>query len=117
MAKQQSRITIDCMLAKGVEGLKGDGCIYEMTSSDLRIANPSTLKVGEYVKVRLWLPEEDSHILIDLAEIQWVQGHWIKIDLVVVSPTGQKRLEQFVKSQGQPSRSRMMTNDQILVRA
>jgi len=69
------------------------------------------------VKVRLWLPNDNSHILIELAEIQWIKDHWIKVELIVIDPTGQMRLKQFMESQGQCSQNLHSVSEQILIRA
>ncbi len=105
------------MLSKWVDGLRGDGCVYELSKSCQQVSNPSKLRPGDYVKVRLWLPDDNSHILIELAEIQWIKNHWIKVELIVVAPTGQTRLKQYMESQGQFSQNLHSLNGQILIRA
>ncbi len=105
------------MLSKWVDGLRGDGCVYELSKSCQQVSNPSKLRPGDYVKVRLWLPDDNSHILIELAEIQWIKDHWIKVELIVIDPTGQMRLKQFMESQGQCSQNLHSVSEQILIRA
>ena len=82
-----SKIAIDCILSKGSEGLQGEGCIYALSSSPPSITGPETLHPGDYVKLRLWLPDDESTaIYIDLAEVQWVKHHWVKLDLLLTHP-------------------------------
>jgi len=109
-------IAIDCMLSSGDEGLKGDGCIYEISATEPQLISPDTLKAGEYVKLRLWLPDESSYILIDLAEIEWVENNWIKVDVLISSQMSQGRLRQFLTSQGRTSPMQRLS-EQILIRA
>ena len=116
-ARFRSQITIDCMLSKWIDGLRGDGCVYELSTSCQQVSNPSKLRAGDYVKVRLWLPDDNSHILIELAEIQWIKEPWIKVELIVISPTGQTRLKQFMESQGQLSLNPHTGSGEILIRA
>lgn len=99
-----SKIGIDCMLSKGSDGLKGDGCVYELSSSHPVILNPEKLRPGDYVKLRLWFPEENAYSVIELAEVQWVRDEWIKIELLLVSPTDRARLRQFAISAETPCR-------------
>lgn len=110
-------IAIDCMLSSGDEGLKGDGCIYEISSTEPQLISPDTLKAGEYVKLRLWLPDESSYILIDLAEIQWIENNWIKVDVLIISQMSQGKLRQFLTSQGQRTSPMRLMSEQILIRA
>lgn len=67
--------------------------------------------------MRLWLPREDSCILIQLAEIQWVKDYWIKAEFIKVSPNNQARIERLLALETHPTRQFIALRDQILVRA
>ncbi|MDF0674981.1 MAG: hypothetical protein P0120_11695 [Nitrospira sp.] len=112
-----STIGIDCMLSKGRDGLRGDGCVYELSSSHPVILDPEKLRPGDYVKLRLWFPEENAYSTIELAEVQWVKNEWIKIELLLVSPTDQARLRQFVAPAENPLPTSARMDKQIMIRA
>lgn len=112
-----SKIGIDCMLSKGSDGLKGDGCVYELSSSHPVILNPEKLRPGDYVKLRLWFPEENAYSVIELAEVQWVRDEWIKIELLLVSPTDRARLRQFAISAETPLPASTRMDEHIMIRA
>lgn len=113
-----SKIEIDCILSKDTETLTGDGCIYDLSSSSSpTTVQPERLHPGDYVKLRLWLPDESSCIFIELAEVHWVKHHWIKVDLLITSPENQARLRQFMASEDQSSLSSRRKSEQILIRA
>lgn len=111
-----SQIAINCILAKRSAELEGDGCVYDLSAPHQRNISPSEkLRVGDYVRLHLWLPGEDSHIAIDLAEVEWIESHRIKIELLSVSPEIQARLSQFKVSQEAAPRPHH-TTEQILIR-
>ncbi|MBX3325800.1 MAG: hypothetical protein U0223_02580 [Nitrospira sp.] len=113
-----SKIAIDCILSEGSDGLQGDGCIYALSSSPPSITGPEHLHPGDYVKLRLWLPDDESSaIQIDLAEVQWVKHQWIKLDLLLTSHKDQARLRQFITptNEALPVPHRMW--EQIVIRA
>ncbi|CUS39118.1 hypothetical protein COMA2_60163 [Candidatus Nitrospira nitrificans] len=112
-----SKVGIDCMLSKGGDGLRGDGCVYELSSSHPVILNPKKLRPGDYVKLRLWFPDEDTFSAIELAEVQWVKNEWIQIELLLVSSKDQSRLRQFVASEGNHPAASARTGQQIMIRA
>ena len=112
-----SKIGIDCMLLKGGDGLSGDGCVYELSTSHPVILNPEKLRPGDYVKLRLWFPDETTYSVIELAEVQWVKNEWIKIELLLVSPKDQARLTQFVTSEGNHLPVSARIGEQIMIRA
>jgi hypothetical protein len=112
-----SKIGIDCMLSQEGDGLRGDGCVYELSSSHPVILNPDKLRPGDYVKLRLWFPDENVYSVIELAEVQWVKNEWIKIELLLVSPKDQARLRQFVVSGGTHLPTSAGIGGQIMIRA
>jgi hypothetical protein len=113
-----SKIAIDCILSEGGEGLQGDGCIYTLSSSAPSITGPEDLHPGDYVKLRLWLPDDEGSALqIDLAEVQWVKRHWVKLDLLLSSPKDQARLRQFVTSTDKAVAPPRRMWEQIVIRA
>lgn len=112
-----SKIGIDCVLSKGGDGLSGDGCIYELSSPQPVVLNPEKLRPGDYVKLRLWFPDETTYSVIELAEVQWVKNEWIKIDLLLVSPKDQARLRQFAASERHHVPVSVRGDEHIMIRA
>lgn len=112
-----SKIGIDCMLSKGADRLTGDGCVYELSVSHPAILNPEKLRPGDYVKLRLWFPDEKTYSVIKLAEVQWVKHEWIKIELLLVSPEDQARLRGFAASEGNHFPASARIGEQIMIRA
>ena len=106
---------INCILNRGRAGLEGEGCLYDITAPDRELSAPEKLRTGDYVKIRLWLPDEDAHISVDLAEVEWIESHWVKVDLLSVSPENQARLNKFKSLQRSSSHARR-TSEQILIR-
>lgn len=111
-----SQIGINCILAKGSAGLEGDGCLYDLSTPHKNVSPPEKLRAGDYVRLRLWFPDEDSHISIDLAEVEWVESHRLKVDLLSMSPEVRARLNQFKGSQHTTRRVHHAPSEQILIR-
>jgi hypothetical protein len=109
------QVAINCILSKGSEGLQGEGCVYDLTSPRQPMSTPEALRPGDFVKLHLWIPDEDSHISVNLAEVQWVKSDSIKVDLLVVSPPDQTRLNQFTSSQDPAARVTQSTRH-VLIR-
>jgi len=112
-----SKIGIDCMLSKGGDGLRGDGCVYELSSAHPVVLNPTRLRPGDYVKLRLWFPDENTFSMIELAEVQWVRNEWIQVELLLVSPKEQSRLRQFAAAEGNHLAASARIGQQIMIRA
>jgi hypothetical protein len=110
--------TIECLLSRVSHHLEADGCIFEPSADRCAIIPPDHLTAGDYVKIRLWLPNEAQPISVNLAEIRWVMGHWMAIEAIQMSRQERVKLTQFVQS-AQPDSFTQPTvqSDQVLVRA
>ena len=111
-----SQIGINCILAKGSASLEGDGCLYDLSTPDQNVSSPDKLRAGDYVRLRLWFPDEDSHLSIDLAEVEWIESHRLKVDLLSISPEVRARLNKFKELQRSAQHSQSAPSDQILIR-
>ena len=114
--KSLATVTIDCMLSSVAPQYQADGCIYEMAGTDRRLRTPSSLKTGDLVKVRLWLPNDDTHIVIQLAEVRWVINQWIALDFIAVDSMEKARLLRYSKEHHHQPHGRAVC-EQILIRA
>ncbi|MGQ0667273.1 MAG: hypothetical protein ACT4O4_09580 [Nitrospiraceae bacterium] len=110
--------TIECLLTGVRDQLEADGCILEPSTDHSTVISPDRLESGDYVKIRLWLPNETQAITISLAEIQWIKGNWLAIEAIQMSHQERLKLRQFVQA-AQPDSLTQPTvrSDQVLVRA
>jgi hypothetical protein len=108
------QVAINCILSRESEGLQGEGCVYDLSTPRQPTAPANTLQPGDLVKLHLWIPDEDSHISVNLAEVQWVKPNCIQVDLLAVDPPDRTRLNQFTASQNTLSRGSNATS-QVLI--
>jgi len=99
--KQQSewespKFTIDCVLANVNRQLEADGCVLERLEGGCKLTTPDHLTAGDFVKVQLWLEGEEAFIDIRLAEVRKVHGHWIAVEVILMSPNDRMRLKRFI---------------------
>lgn len=114
--KALATITIDCVLSSVAPQYQADGCIYEMSGADRRLRTPGFLTAGDMVRVRLWLPNDETYIVIRLAEVRWIKNQWISIDFIAVDAQEKARLVRY--SEGQMHRRQVHAAcEHILIRA
>jgi hypothetical protein len=110
--------TIECLLTGVSHHLEADGCILEPSADRYAVISPDHLAAGDYVKIRLWFPNETQPISMNLAEIRWVKGNWLAIEPIQMSRQERVKLRQFVQA-AQPDSFTQATvqSNQVLVRA
>jgi hypothetical protein len=104
--------TIDCVLANGSTQLEADGCVLKCEEDGHALTTPDHLRVGDTVKVQLWLEGEEAFIDIRLGIVTRVHNHWITVEVIRVSSHDRTRLQQFVISIEEPAHI-----DHLLIRA
>ena len=90
------KFTIDCVLANVSNHLEADGCVLERIEGGCKLTTPEHLRTGDFVKVQLWLENEEAFIDIRLAEVRRVHAHWIALEVIQVSPNDRMRLKRFI---------------------
>ena len=91
------KFTIDCMLANVSKQLEADGCVLEFSEDSCNLTSPDHLTTGDFVKVRLWLEDDETFIDIRLAEVRRVQNHWIVVDVIQLNVNDRMRLKRFIE--------------------
>jgi hypothetical protein len=95
--------TIDCMLATRSTPLEADGCVLKCVEDRHTLTTPEHLRVGDTVKVQLWLEGEEAFLDIRLAVVTKVHQHWIAVEVLRVSPHDRLRLQRFTISMEEPT--------------
>ena len=121
-AKQQDswhnpNLVIDCVLANAGRRLEADGCVLELSGENSKLTSPSELSPGDFVKVRLWVENDENFIDIRLAEVKNVDHHWITVDVILVNQEDRKRLKQLVDAAAGANNIESAPIDHLLIRA
>ena len=111
------KFTIDCVLAHVSSHIQADGCILERLEGGCKLSTPEHLRVGDFVKVQLWLEGEEAFIDIRLAEVRRVHGHWIAAEVIQVSPNDRIRLKRFMDVPAAVQNEEPAFIDHLLIRA
>lgn len=111
------KITIDCMLASESTQLQADGCVLESSGDGHKLISPDRMRSGDFVKVRLWVENEEAFVDIQLAEVKKVHNHWIKVEVIHVSQTDRLRLKRCIDAPAAMHIEKPALTDHLLIRA
>lgn len=94
------KFLIDCVLANVNKHLEADGCVLERLEVGCKLTTPDSLRIGDFVKVQLWLEGEETFLDIRLAEVRKIQEHWIAVEVIQLNPDDRMRLKQYINVPG-----------------
>jgi len=111
------KFAIDCVLANVNKQLEADGCVLELSEAGSKLTTPDQMTAGDYVKVRLWLNGEEAVVDIRLAEVREVNNHWIKVEVIQVSPNDRTRMKRLIDTPAAVHIKQPVLIDHLLIRA
>lgn len=81
----------------------GTGRVLDLSLPGCLLEYPNALRGGDYVQLRLFLPDRAAPMSIPLAVVRWVKGTLAGLEFIRSSKGDQARLAEFVQNH-MPSR-------------
>ncbi len=91
------RVSVECSVMFAGETTVGEGRILDLSLPGCLLESPEKMYPGEYVQLRLFLPDLLAPLHVPLAAVRWVDGFKVGIEFIRTSQDEQCRLEQFVR--------------------
>jgi len=95
--RYSQRVPMDCSVMFAGENFVGEGRVVDLSLPGCLIESPKRLAAGEYLQLRLFLPDRQAPLHVALAAVRWVEGSRLGIEFIRTSEDEQRRLEQFVR--------------------
>jgi hypothetical protein len=96
-ARYSQRVKVDCSVRFAGESGVGEGRILDLSLPGCLLESPGKFSPGEYVQLRLFLPDLQAPLQVFLAAVRWVQGVRVGLEFIRTSQDEQHRLECFVR--------------------
>jgi hypothetical protein len=95
--RYSDRIPVACSAMISGDGVSGEGRVMDVSLPGCLIESPGVVRVGDYIRLKLFLPDHRSPIDIPLAVVRRVEGAHIGVEFIRSSSDDQIRLTYFVK--------------------
>jgi hypothetical protein len=113
--RYSQRISVSCSVVFAGDDGVGEGRILDLSLPGCLLEGADTLKTGDYVQLRIFLPDLQTPLHIPLAAVRWVDGFKVGLEFIRTSRQEQKRLEQFVHGRMELLGSGVYWNEGIVV--
>ncbi len=98
--RYSSRVPVECSVVFAGDGIVGEGRALDVSIPGCLLESPQATRVGDYVRLRLFLPDDKPPLSIQLAVVRWVEGTRFGVEFIRSSSQDQVRLACFVQRQG-----------------
>lgn len=96
--RYSDRIAVTCDVVFAGSGVSGEGRVLDVSLPGCLMETLESMKVGDCLQVRLFLPDRPSPLDILLAVVRRVDRNVVGLEFIRSSPTDQVRLRRFVRA-------------------
>ncbi|HSS31601.1 MAG TPA: PilZ domain-containing protein [Nitrospiraceae bacterium] len=100
--RSSERIALQCsiIVATGVQ--TGEGRVLNVSKSGCLVEAPILIKAGDYLQMRLFLPNTDLSMCVSVAIVQWALGFQFGVEFIEVDEKHRTRLNHFIATGKDP---------------
>ncbi|MGQ0809958.1 MAG: PilZ domain-containing protein [Nitrospiraceae bacterium] len=90
------RVPVQCPAMFKGDRIVGEGHMLDLSSPGCLLESLEPVKLGEYMRLRLLLPDSRVSLQVELAAVRWVQGLRFGMEFIRMDQEDQIRLDQFL---------------------
>ncbi|MBX3345350.1 MAG: PilZ domain-containing protein [Nitrospira sp.] len=113
--RYSQRVSVDCSVMFAGENVVGEGRILDLSLPGCLLESSNNMTAGEYIQLRLFLPDRATPLHVALAAVRWVDGCKLGVEFIRTSQEEQRRLAQFVKQQSRSNPSPRWSESVVLI--
>jgi len=79
----------------------GKGLVMRLSTAGGIIKTQQAVNLGDYLELRVKLPDQSPPLAISLAKVRWIEGESAGLEFILVREEDQNRLRRFIDLQPQ----------------
>jgi hypothetical protein len=111
------RIEVDCAVMFAGDSAMGEGRALDISLPGCLLESSEKMFKGDYVQLRLFLPDALTPLQVSLAAVRWVNGTRVGLEFIRTTHDQQCRLEHFVRARFVHNRASVWSNGNEVVGA
>ena len=113
-ARYSQRIAVDCAVMFAGDSGMGEGRALDVSLPGCLLESPEKMFEGDYVQLRLFLPDAPTPLQVSLAAIRWVNGTRVGLEFIRTTTDQQCRLKHFVRARLVPTRASILSGNEVM---
>jgi hypothetical protein len=91
------RVPVEGSAVFANDEMTGEGRVIDLSLPGCLLETPKSVRSGEYVRLKLSLPDKKSPMNVPLAVVRWAVGNRIGLEFIRSSEEDQARLSSFFR--------------------
>lgn len=96
-SRYSERVSVQCLVVFAGDSMAGEGRVLDISLPGCLLESIETVKPGDYVRLRLFLPDKKTPLNVSLAAVRWADGCRFGVEFIRTSDEEQGRLDRFVR--------------------
>ena len=99
------RVSVKCPVVFTLGSMVGEGEVQDLTNPGCLIHSSAYVSKGEYLQLKMYLPEMKTPLAIGMGVVRWTSGPRFGVEFIRMSGADRALLTQFIaRHQGPPWR-------------
>jgi hypothetical protein len=90
------RIPVECPTVFSGDHIVGEGVVVNLSVPGCAIKTSKVLRKGDYLELRVLIPDQTSPLAVDLAKVRWEHNGHFGLQFIRMCPSDQDRLAQLL---------------------
>jgi c-di-GMP-binding flagellar brake protein YcgR len=95
--RYSTRVPIEGSAIFAGESMVGEGRIIDLSLPGCLLESPDSIRVGDYIRLKLFLPDDQPAVSVPLAAVRWAKDGRLGLEFIRSSEEDQARLQQLVQ--------------------
>lgn len=95
--RYSTRVPVECTVVFAGESIIGEGRVIDVSLPGCLMESPESARPGDYLGLKLFLPDRQPAISVPLAVVRWVKGNRLGVEFIRSTEEDGLRLKRFVK--------------------
>src|SRR5262245_18031355 len=97
-ARYRPRVAVNGAVVFSVNGFTGEGKVLDLCVPGCLIESPFSLKRGQFLTLRLRLPQVSASFSVPLAVVRWMHGMRFGVEFIEMEQRERQRFNAFVSA-------------------
>ncbi len=96
--RKHVRLPVDHVVTFTGDTLDGEGQLVNLSIEGAEISCSVPVSKGDYLQIRLYLPDDNVALQVDVAPVRWAKGDHFGVEFISMTEQAQGRLRQYIKT-------------------
>lgn len=90
------QLMLDCVVSVSEDGLTGEAQVYDYSFPACPRLSDKLFEPGDYVRMRLFLPDREKPMQVPLAAVRWTGGSQFAVEVILIDADDETALKRLV---------------------